>query len=294
MKNSEDNAESYYCHKYFSATEYAALKNYFVMTVSWVNLLGVYPRTYGLKNDPVYIFYMYLTKIRSNIITPRVIERIINGTNEYVQRIDKEYGSMSRDDYLLLCNKNWAYKYAYINRKMFDSKKARKLLKKSVRMCFLVGFHDNMENDKNYIIGLTLKEAEGAKAIHKAGYDFEQKYNCLLYLIDCIFAEFIQSTRIKFMKYTAQEIITTLLEYYYEHPDMLPFAYRNRYNQKQYELAMDDNIPEVSHEEYTRHAHVCKARAAADYVADMTDRMAKLKYDEITSSDTKWSNTYTN
>lgn len=294
MKNAEDSTESYFCHKYFSATEYAALKNYFVMTVSWVNLLEVYPRTYGLKNDPIYIFYMYLTKVRSNIITPRAIDKIIKGTNEYVQKIEAEKGSMSREEYLIHCNKQWAYKYAYINRKMFDSKKARKLLKKSVRMCFLVGFHDDVENDKNYIIGLTLKESSGASYIHRAGYDFKQKYNCLLYLIDSIVDEFIKSTRVKFMKYTAEEIITTLLEYYYEHPDMLPFAYRVRYNHKQYELAMDDNIPEVSHEKYTRHAHVCKARAAADYVADMTDRMAKLKYDEIKSSDAKWSNTYTN
>lgn len=301
-ENADDKSDAYYCHKYFSAREYRALKNYFIMTVSWVNLLDLYPRTYGLKNDPIYIFYMYLTKIRSNVITPKVTEKLIKGTNDYVETIEK--GKNSRDDYLFHCNKLWAYKYSYVNQMMLDSKEARRCLKKTVRTCFLVGFHDKVEDEYNYIIGVKNENplekenpSENKKTTEgdnkpKCGYDFKQNYNCMLYLFDCVVDEFINSTRVKFMKHTAQKIITTLLDYYCAHPDMLPFVYRNSYNKRQYALAMKDNIPEVDHNEYIRDAYVCKVRAAADYVADMTDRMAKLKYDEIKSSDTKWSNTY--
>lgn len=294
MENADDKSESYYCHKYFSAHEYAALKNYFIVTASWVNLLDIYPKTYGFKNDPIYIFYTYLTKIRSNVITPRVTERIIKQTKDYVEDINPN-GTMTRADYLIHCNKLWAHKYAHVNRMMLDSKKARKYLKKSIKTCFLVGFHDKVErNNPTYIVGYVNNKLPKDYSVHDSGYDFDSKYNCMLYINDCIMDEFIRSTRVKFMKHTAQEIITTLLDYYYDHPDMLPFVYRKRYNKHQYALAMQDNIPEVANEDYTRHAHICKARAAADYVADMTDRMAKLKYDEIKSSDTKWSNTYAN
>lgn len=286
------NSETYRCHKYFSAREYAALKNYLVMTISWVELLDVYPRTYGLKNDPIYIFYMYLTRVRSIVITPKVTDTIIKRTNEYIKKIDKD-GKMDRDDYLLECNKKWAYKYAYINRMKLDSSKARKYLKKSIRTCFLVGFHDKLENDDDtYIVTLGGENPPAGYIKNNTGYEFDQKYNCMLYIFDFIGEEFINSTRVKFMKHTAQEIISTLLEYYYKHPDMLPYTYRNRYNTQQYNLSIEDNKPEITDEKYSRHADRCKARAVADYVAYMTDRMAKLKYDEIKSSDSKWSNNY--
>ena len=291
MNNTDGTTEAYCCHQYFSAREYSALKNYLVMTSSWVNLLGVYPRTYGMKNDPIYVFYQYLTQIRSRIITPRVTDCIIKQTNNYVDKIDPT-AAMTRDEYLLHCNKKWAYKYAYVNRKMLDCKKARKCLKKTLRTCFLVGFHDEVENDETYIVGLGSNSSSKGDKEQKSKYDFASKYNCLLYIFDFIGDEFIKSTRVKFMKHTAQDIIRTLLEYYYDHPDMLPFDYRNRYNKRQYALAMKDNIPEITDEKYTCHANQCKARIVADYVANMTDRMAKLKYDEIKSSDTRWSNAY--
>lgn len=279
----------YYCYKYFTAEEYKAFRNYFIMTASWVNLLSVYPRTYGLKNDPIYVFYQFLTKIRSNIITSHVSELLIQRTNDYVDSLDKN-SFITRTDYLLECNKKWVYKYAKIYRmktqSMISDKKVRKLLKDSVRTCFIVGFHDEVEQ-LDYIVDLE----RGATT--DSEYDFSQKYNCMLYIISKIIKdEFIFSTRVKFMTYTANEIITTLLNYYYENPDMLPNTYRVRYNESQYNLAVKMNIPEVDINKSAKYADSCRARAAADYVADMTDRMAKLKYDEIKSSDTKWSNAY--
>ena len=263
-----------------------------MLTISWVELLEVYPRTYGLKNDPIYIFYMYLTKIRSNIITPKVTDKIIERTNEYVKKIDPDE-EMDCDAYLMHCNKQWVYKYSHINRQKFDASKARRYLKKSVRTCFLVGFHDSIENDDpTYIVTLGGENPPSGYEKKSTGYEFDQKYNCLLYIFDFITDEFIKSTRVKFMKHTGQEIINTLLEYYYNNPDMLPYTYRNRYNNQQYKLAMQDNIPEIADKKYSCHADQYKARAAADYVAHMTDRMAKLKYDEIKSSDSKWTNSY--
>ncbi len=284
---SEADGETYSCHKYFSAREYAALKNYLIVTASWAELLGLYPRTYGMKNDPIYVFYMYLTKVRSIVITPRVTQAIIEGTNKYVEKLDPT-SKMSRKEYLVHCNEKWVHKYCRVNQKMWDSKKARRCLKDSVRTCFLVGFHDEATDDVEYLVGYGTKD----KPQSADKCDFDQKYNCLLYVFDFIRTEFIQSTRVKFMKYTANEIVNTLLEYYYEYPDMLPFTYRSRYNQSQYKLANQDNIPEVTDEKYKNDANVCKARAVADYVANMTDRMAKLKFDEIKSSDSKWSNSY--
>jgi dGTP triphosphohydrolase len=40
------------------------------------------------------------------------------------------------------------------------------------------------------------------------------------------------------------------------------------------------------------HTHLIRARVVADYIASLTDRMAIKKYDEIETSNTKWSKEY--
>lgn len=103
---------------------------------------------------------------------------------------------------------------------------------------------------------------------------YEGTYCCLLNIIKCILGQYIGSTRVSFMTQQAKRIITGLMEYYVEHPEMLPYSQRRRYKK---------NLSEHNEE---------LIYFIADYVGGMTDRMAKKKYDEITSSDTKWSNEY--
>lgn len=289
-ENFDEVAKKYSYHQYFSASEYTALKNYFIVTCSWVNLLDVYPKPYGMKSDPIYLFYKFLQSITSNVITPNVVNKIIYRTTDYIQTNGYQY--ITRDEMLENCNKLWIKKYNHVKKMTTDSKEARRILKKTVRTCFFVGFHDKCEgaaDSDGYII-----DNERTR-LNIIGDDaFKSKYLCMLNINSCINDEFIGSTRVKFMKHTAHEIITTLMEYYFEHPDMLPYSYRNLYNRDQFVLAIKDEKPEIKDSEHLIDHNALKARAVADYVASMTDRMAKMKYDEITSSDTKWSNEYTN
>ena len=105
-------------------------------------------------------------------------------------------------------------------------------------------------------------------------YSFDDTYCCLLNIIKCIFGQYIGSTRVNFMTQKAKKIVTGLMEYYIAHPEMLPYSQRKRFKKD----------PLANMDEYKYFV--------ADYVAGMTDRMAKKKYDEIMSSDTKWSNEY--
>jgi len=294
MQSDVDGKTVYKCNKYFTAREYRALRNYFVLTESWVRLLELYPRTYGLKNDPIYIFYQYLVRIRPNVIAPIVVNFIINGTNEFAASLSAD--KWGRDDYLLYCNKKWVYKYNKVRKEYHTEKEQRKLLKKTVRSCYIVGFHTVLENKfiedcDDYLVGV---KNDDITSINEwiGRYNFNLKYNCMLYVFDFIGDEFIGSSRVKFMKHTAQEIITKLMDYYVTHPDMLPFNQRKEYNKKQYDLAQEWRIPEVTEEEYNAEFKAIRARSVADYVASMTDRMAKLKYDEIVSSETRWSDAF--
>ena len=294
QQNDVDAKTVYKCNKYFTAREYRALKNYFVLTESWVKLLGLYPRTYGLKNDPIYIFYQYLVRIRPNVIAPIVVNSIINGTNAFVA--DLPAAKWGRDDYLLYSNKKWVYKYNKVRMEYHTVKEQRKILKKTVRSCYIVGFHTAfqdkfIEDCDDYLVGVKNDNIMPTN-IWVGPYNFNLKYNCMLYVFDFIGDEFIGSSRVKFMKHTAQEIITKLMDYYVTHPDMLPFNQRKEYNKKQYELAEGRRIPEDKEEEFSNEFKAIRARAVADYVASMTDRMAKLKYDEIVSSETRWSDAF--
>ena len=267
------------------------LKNYLLMTISWVELLEVYPRSYGMKEDPVYVFYMYLTKVRSNIISPKVVRKIIDGTLKYISDLqsNQEFEFSTRLDYLLHCNKLWTYKYNNIVGEK-DSKALRKSLKDTVRTCFLVGFHDTIKGKADEIID---EREYIVKREKNDYYDYNNAYGCLLNIIKIVLDEFIDSTRVRFMKHTANEIVTELLDYYVEHPEMLPYSQRNRLNKQQYCLSVEE-VPEMSEADRVILSKKNIIRVVADYVAGMTDRMAKLKYDEIKSSDTKWRNQYAN
>ncbi len=262
--------EKYY--RYFSAKEYRTLKNYFLMTVSWVKLLEVYPRGYGLKHDPIYVFYMYLTDLRPNVITPRVVQKIIDGTIDYVAALENNPNQKfdTRDAYLLHCNKLWTYKYNELNNKYkTEPKKARRRLKDTLRTCFLVGFHDYMPEDDYRFED----ECKYIMERDEAGqyYSCDTNYGCMLNIIKVTIDEFIGSTRVKFMKHTADEIVRTLLEYYVEHPDMLPYAQRNDLNEKQYHT-VEQEVPEISEKDRRDSIEKNIVRSVVDYVAAMTDR----------------------
>lgn len=71
------------------------------------------------------------------------------------------------------------------------------------------------------------------------------------------------------------------MQYYQENPHMLPYSQRKHFKNIE-NFKKNQTIDKDSKEMY----HI------VDYVAGMTNRMAKKKYDEIKSSDTKWSNDY--
>jgi predicted deoxyguanosinetriphosphate triphosphohydrolase len=250
-------------HDSFSEKEYNALKDYLAMVMSWVRLTDKYPRHHALKFDPIYIFYMYLSSVRTTVITKAVTEKLINGS----KNILKSISAASRKDYLLKCNEHWVSIY----NKVIDSttiKKKKKALKDSIRTCFLVQFSQNGDYNPSIV----------EKDVKTGYYDFDDVYSCLLNIIGVIFTQYIKSTRVSFMEEKAKSIVKTLLTYYCDHPDMLPHSQRTRLNWKK-----EGAITIKDHE---------ALYFIVDYVAGMTDRMAKKKYDEIVSSDTKWSNEY--
>jgi len=261
---------------YFTIKEYKALKDYLVMVASWVKLIGKYPSPESLKYDPVYIFYMYLSNVRTTVITKTVTEKLIFGSNKILEELtaNKCYGEgLDRNAYLIYCNKRWSEVYNDIqndtNLQGKDKrtvKDRKKLLKDSVRACYLVQF-GNTNNSRAYEPKQIKKETNGY-------YSFDDTYCCLLNIIGCIGSQYICSTRVNFMTQQAKKIITGLMEYYVAHPEMLPYSQRKRYK-KDLSVRNDELLYFI-----------------ADYVGGMTDRMAKKKYDEITSSDTKWSNEY--
>lgn len=294
IQNDVEGNATYTCYKYFAASEYRALRNYFLLTVSWVKLLDLYPRTYGLKFDPIYTFYQFLLNIRPNVVAPRVVNALIRGTNRYMK--EKCPDNWKREDYLIQCNEKWAYKYIKVRGEYSNIKEQRKILKKSLRTCFIVGFHTKKgeeypEDEYDYLVGISKNNPNAMHGII-GKYDFNYEYDCLLNIFEFINDEFIGSTRVKFMKHTAQDIISRLMDYYVKHPDMLPFNQRKEYNKMQFELIKNRRVPEVLSENYTKEFNSVRARAVADYVASMTDRMSKLKYDEIVSSESRWSDSF--
>ena len=270
LKDIEDKKQFHY----FTEKEYLALKDYFAMVISWVKLIGKYPKPEALKYDPIYIFYMFLSEVRTTVITKAVTEKLISGSKNILDELAKnkcDGKGTDRKDYLLHCNKEWAKIYNDIqndpdlqSKDKEITKKRKKLLKDSVRSCYLVQFgNENGEYKPDRI----QKTATGY-------YSFDDTYCCLLNMIGCITSQYIGSTRVNFMTQQAKKIVTGLMEYYVKHPEMLPDSQRRRYKK---------NLKERNDE---------LRYFIADYVGGMTDRMAKKKYDEIMSSDTKWSNEY--
>ena len=249
----------------FTAKEYRALKDYFAMVISWVTLTDEYPQPYAMKCDPMYIFYMYLCGIRTTIITKAVTDKLISGTQATLKFCQDRQELKTREDYLGYCNSKWIKTYQKICKGISDVKLRKKTIKNNVRDCYLVRFERNgYEYNTDKLI-----------SIEDHGYfDFSDTYCCLLNIISCIGTQYIGSTRVNFMTQQAKKIVTGLMTYYVAHPDMLPYSQRRRY--KKNLSSRDDDL----------------LYFIADYVGGMTDRMAKKKYDEIVSSDTKWSNEY--
>ena len=257
--------------KYFTKKEYLALRDYLAMVVSWVKLINDYPKPHALKYDPIYIFYIFLSNIRTHIITKAVSDKMINSTQNILnnikndEHVKKELGishGLERKDYLEYCNINWLAIYNNINNSQKDVKNIKKSIKNSVRTCFLVQFDENYEPCQ-----IMLDE-------NSQFYNFDNTYCCLLNITKCIMDQYIRSTRVKFMGQQADKIVAKLMEYYVEHPDMISYTQRKRYD-KEVKLGDDDESNKLYH--------------IADYVGGMTDRMAKKKYDEILSSETVWS-----
>lgn len=265
---------------HFTEKEYRALKDYFSMVISWVKLIDKYPKPEALKYDPIYIFYMYLSNVRTTVITKTVTEKLIRASVTILDELQRnECKDKNRNAYLLLCNEKWVEIYNEIqndpdlqSKDKKTNKKRKKLLKDSVRTCYLVQFGAEDDSRKiAYVPKQITRENHGY-------YDFDDTYCCLLNIIGCIGSQYIGSTRVNFMAQQAQKIIKKLLEYYTEHPDMLPYSQRKKFRR-------DKNIEKITDDFGALYSIV-------DYVAGMTDRMAKKKYDEIMSSDTKWSNEY--
>lgn len=257
---------------YFTLKEYLALKDYLAMVLSWSQLVNQIPTPRAMKYDPIYIFYMFLTEVRTTIITREVTNKLIKGTLSVIESCSKKLHNESRDDYLAYCNAKWVSMYQTINNHKYSEKQRKKALKDSVRDCYLVKFARKAKFGTE-----PYEEYDVIKPIEPEQYGFysyDDTYCCLLNIIKCIFGQYIGSTRVNFMTQQAKKIVTGLMEYYVEHPEMLPYSQRRRYKK---------NLSERNEE---------LIYFIADYVGGMTDRMAKKKYDEITSSDTKWSNEY--
>lgn len=258
---------------FFTLKEYKALKDYFAMVLSWVQLTDTYPQPYAMKYDPIYIFYMYLSGVRTTVITRKVTDKLIKGTIKTLAFSSTKVKNQTRAEYLGYCNHKWVRMYRSICSDISDKKKRKKSLKNNVRECYLVKFARTkkiganlVEVDYDDITPITIEKYDY--------YSFYDTYCCLLNIINCIFSQYICSTRVSYMTQQAKKIVTGLMEYYVAHPEMLPYSQRKRYKK---DLKKPNN--ELLY-------------FIADYVGGMTDRMAKKKYDEIMSSDTKWSNEY--
>lgn len=258
----------------FTEKEYCALKDYLAMVMSWSKLINNYPEPQAMKYDPIYIFYIYLSNVRTTIITKTVTDALIYGSTEIINTLT----FTDRKGYLLHCNNEWVRIYNEI----YDAsdftgsdkdiiKNRKKQLKDSVRSCYLVQF--GIED-----AGGNIKYEPKRVKVKNGYYNFDDRYGCLLNIIKCINSQYIGSTRVNFMTQQAKKIVKELLEYYTNHPNMLPYSQRKKFRR-------DKTIKEIT-EDFG--ALYC----IADYIGGMTDRMAKKKYDEITSSDTKWSNEY--
>lgn len=262
-----ENQNSYNC---FTKKEYQALKDYFAMVLSWGKLIESYPTPQSLRKNPIDTFYIYLCGVRTTIITKEVTEKLIIATNTILQHLNYS----TREDYLLRCNEEWINVHDKICKADTDGKPNKKQLKDSVRTCYLVQFgtQDSCNSSIIYSPSIVKRGTNGY-------YNFDDRYCCLLNIIGCIGTQYIKSTRVNFMTQQAKKIVTTLLDYYSKNPEMLPYSQRKRFK-------WDDSGPIKKNSD--------AMYAIVDYIAGMTDRMAKKKYDEIMSSDTKWSNEYSN
>lgn len=260
--------------EHFSKKGYQALKDFFAMVVSWVKLIEKYPLPQSLRNDPIGTLYMYLSDIRTTVITKYVTEKLIIATNTILNTISQNLNHSTREDYLLFCNEEWIHVYDKICKASTDGKPNKKQLKDSVRTCYLVQFGTEDSCDSSIIYSPNI-----VKRGNNGYYNFDDRYCCLLNIIGCIGTQYIKSTRVNFMTQQAKKIVTTLLDYYSKNPEMLPYSQRKRFK-------WDDSGPIKKNSD--------AMYAIVDYIAGMTDRMAKKKYDEIISSDTKWSNEYSN
>lgn len=238
------------------------------------------------KGDDYDLLYIFFEYL--NGITPHVIipSLVELIVNDTLSKSNKKLNCKDRKELIELCNEEWD---------AVDKESANSIIKDKLRMCFFVRFT-------------------------------ESHYDFIKTIFNFIENQYIFSTRVQNMNLKAAKIINTLLDFYCNNPNMLPYTFRSRIAREiSYEMEnretealiiayFEDLLacakPEYresvkktlcSEHQYTQNdvklndgiiKKFITTRIVVDYVSGMTDRMAELKYNEIVSSSTAWSTVY--
>lgn len=274
---------------FFSREQYQCLFDFFNITNAWVNLTDTYPKQNGVDFDLIYVFFDYLTKTTSYTITPKLTQCLIMDTNKSIEQEKNE------DRYTIICKCNKKWSELLKEREKTQDNKSKWSEKDIVRLSFHATFS-------------------------------ETNYDYIKTILNFIGSQYIKSTRVQNMNLKAELIITKLLEFYCNSPEMLPFTQRNRLareisserlnhttekiliqyflgiingSKKEIQKAIETELKEKFSFEKNDTCiradvveKVITTRLVVDYVAGMTDRMAEMKYNEIVSSNTNWSTVY--
>lgn len=275
---------------FFSCEQYGCLFDFFNIVNAWVNLTNSYPKNKGIDFDIIYVFFDYLAETTSYVITPRLVECLINDTKKLMKERTKKSSPESKPENITNTRINVI---SQCNQRWLNSTEENE--KDAVRLAYFATFSP-------------------------------ENYKHIKTILNFINIQYIRSTRVQNMNLKAKTIITKLLDFYCASPEMLPHTFRNRIAReiacekedskistilKQYFDSLIDNSENEYREDmkkklmeknlYVKGSNSVNpdvvqraiiTRVVVDYIAGMTDRMAEMKYNEIISSSTSWTTVY--
>lgn len=268
---------------FFSREQYHCLYDFFKITHAWVSLTNTYPKQSDMGFDLIYLFFDYLKKTTSHVITPKLTKCLINDSKQKIAEAIKD--NKSRDDIISECNKQWSEnKEKYPN----DEKEA-------LRLSFMVTFSEKNYQHIKTILAFTKEQYINSTRVRNMNIKAKKIINTLLNF----YCDSPKMLPYAYRNRLSQEITN---EKKYQTTDKLLVEYfsdiiesSKREIQKDIGKSLKEKFSFEKHDKNIRVDIVEKAittRIVVDYVAGMTDRMAEMKYNEIVSSSTTWSIVY--
>lgn len=176
----------------FSKEQYEILHSFFKIAWAWIVLTKRTPRKVSGKLDLIFVIYKYLCETTAHRTVPALVNSLIETSNEEIKKASNGNKNFSRKDLIIYCNDRWEK-----NKNSFD------------------------ETTKSFVKKMAYKDSLLVK--YNGDYAVAAKY-----VNDFIYSQYIDSTRIKFMTQKAKQIVKHLMDFFHEHPEMLPIKQRKR------------------------------------------------------------------